>query len=263
MRLALLACLFAFAAPASADAPGVSGRLFDSGRFFEIEDAIAYRDGDGLRVAISTSRFDRFLFAADGRLGPDDLREHRNRHRLSTVEFELDGDGAFKRFHTAGAADVEQGRNPIGGWQPAYVDDNFIRARWAYGQSELDIFLPIHPVELELPGVAADVGAEPAQTLIAYIEARAKPDYERVLQLSHPPQRMASITDEGRAAIRKSIDHSLKMTKPKVSAVRVDGTIAEVHYSIETLTGRSDRRAFLARFDGQWIVQGIGDPRLP
>lgn len=263
MRPVRLACLLAAATPAFAQAPGVSGSLFDSGRFFDIEDAIAYRDGDGLRVAISASRFDRFLFAADGRLDASDIRQHANRHRLSTVEFELDGDGGFKRFHTAGAADVEAGRNPIGRWQLAHADDTFIRARWDYGQSELDIFLPIHPIELEVPGIEADPGAEPAKTLIAYIEARAKPDYERVLELSNSPRRMESITDEDRAALRKSIDSSLKMTKPMISAVRVDGSIAEVHYSIERLTGRADRRAFLVRFDGQWVVQGIGDPRVP
>lgn len=235
----------------------ISGPLFDSGKFWNIRDAIAVRGERGIEIYLTEGYFDRFAFAADGKIESRDLRLH-SRER---IEFDLTADGNFRHFDSSGFPEQEAQREPEAGWQLIEVNEARIKARWNYGQSNFMIDLAIEAsVDANL-GAPIGPDSAPVKALLSYLSARVKGDGETVLALARLPEDLAEMTPESRAEFIKGVVDTKRLAKTEVvvSGGRILGAIAEVKYSGKSLTGKPNARAFMVEVNKKWVVQGIGD----
>ncbi len=250
--------LFAIATSALAQSGSVTGTFFDAGRHWDVVDAIAWREEKRLYVAISDYRFDRFAIADAGIVNKRVIRdEHQARHSYATAIFELHPDGEFRAFDSAGTPDMEDDRNPIGGWRlSASVDTGRVQATWRYAQSDLVIDVPISDT-LSTPGSPAANDSAPAEALLALLKARSNGDYDLARKLSLPPgyqdPRSADKIAEHRENFR--LWRPFAMSNAVVDRVRIDGDGAEVLFHGEVSSGEPNGRAFVVRTAGQWWVQ--------
>lgn len=253
----LLCC----ACPLGAAPLGVSGTFHDSGRDVVLREAVALQEPDGIRVVLSEEPFDLFAFAADGAFDRRDIRRHRNEHAYATAEFVLTPAGQFRRLESSGVPDLEERRNPVGGWTLHSLDGAVLSASWVYGRSALRLALPLRGADLPLPGEEADASSPPAKTLTAYVEARYRGDGPALRALTATPAEIANLPAEIRAqqdseakALGRLMLHQLTIER-----VRIAGEIAEVDYRGKAASGKTAFRAFLARIDGQWLVRDVSD----
>lgn len=257
LRMAAVLLAITLSTPVQA-ASVVTGAFFDAGRPWKVLDAIAWREDDKLFVAISDYRLDRFAIADAGVVNKRIIRDtHQMRHRYSTAIFELDPNGEFRAFDSAGTPDLEDDRNPVGGWRlMAPVDGDRLQATWHYARSNLSIDVPITNT-LAPPGSPAVNDSAPAKALLALLEARSKGDYETAMKLSAPPGHQDLRSPEKIAEHREQFQHwrPFAMRQAVVERVRIDGDSAEVVFHGKVISGSPSGRAFVVRTDGLWWVQ--------
>src|SRR5690606_33318588 len=86
-RNTLLPILIAMALPAGAHAaPGATGQFALGEEILPVADAIAWRDGDDLKLVFSDTSFDRVAFAEDGELDSFDFMRHEGTTLTLTVD---------------------------------------------------------------------------------------------------------------------------------------------------------------------------------
>ena len=240
-----------------ANAQQFAGKFFDSGKFWNIRDVIAVRGERGIEIYLTEGYFDRFAFAADGKIESRDLRQHQR----ARIEFDLKPDGSFRHLYSPGFAEQDPEREPVSGWQLVEVTEHSIKARWNYRQSDFTLDIPIEASTEMTLGAPIAGDSAPAKALLAYLSARAKGDGKAALLLCRLPEDLAELSAVKRAEFIESVTDTrpFARTESVVSAGRILGNIAEVQFSGKRLVGKPDARAFMVKVNEKWIVQAIDD----
>jgi hypothetical protein len=234
-----------------------SGTFFDSGKFWNIRDVIAVRGDRGIEIFLTEGYFDRFAFAADGKIESRDLRQH-NRAR---IEFDLKPDGSFRHLYSPGFSEQDPEREPVSGWQLGELSEHNIKARWNYGQSDFTLDIPIEASTETMLGTPITRDSAPAKALLAYLSARAKGDGKAALLLCRLPEDLSELSAAKRAEFIESVKDTrpFARTESAVSAGRILGNIAEVQFSGKRISGKPNARAFMVKVNDSWLVQGIDE----
>ena len=250
---ALFVLLVAVSGAARADARGVVMKPL--GHAYPVREALAWRDGERIRVVLSAQPFDWIGFAADGRLDAKDLVRHRiETGDLGTIELVLDANGYFREWDHD---ETEDGVNPVGGWKLAALDDAHVAGTFRYATTDVAFDLPIRGAAIAESGTALAAGSEPVRALEAYFAAQRRRDVKGTMALAMAPEEIAGVDAEQEARFAAALEPTpLTVERIEFVSGRGTGSVATVEYKAYAMIPNDrPRRASLARIDGRWIVR--------
>jgi hypothetical protein len=238
-----------------------SGTVKLSGDGWTVADAIAYKDGDDLKVTLGGGKFDRKAMAKDGKIDMFDFMGAG----FSTITLGIEKDGSLGCINytsqhgggsTCGSFDKgfklqKQSATEIAGTLKGTSDKDSIDVQFS---------LPIESGKVARAGQALPVGGgDPGKALMATIAAVQSGDLKKIKAVS-PPDRAAKIAESEKAGETKDMLEMMKLMTPMVTKIgggTVDGDEATLDWS-GTEDGKPAKgTADMRRVNGQWYMSGI------
>lgn len=255
---AMLAVMVAAAAPSvRADA---KGRVNVKGASFTVADAVAYKDGDNIEVALLPAAFNRKDAVRDRKIDSFDVMRMSGAHVTLVVR----PDGAFNCINystgqgggSSCSGDYE-GSLKLATRTATRVAGTF---RFTANGDTADVTFDL-PVESEVARTGTALppdGGEPGRAVLAHFGAIEKNDF-KALKASASPERQAMMTEAEKAGEAQEMFKMLRDFSPrKVRVVggTVDGDTALVDYE-----GVEDGKpvkgtAEVQRVGGKWYFEG-------
>lgn len=253
----LLFLAIALSLPAVAPAKeGASGSFQIEDQTYAVADAIAWRDGDSLKIVFTDKPYDRAAFADDGELDTFDFM----RHDGATLELNVDPDdgtlsgvsttagGASRFFSGMGETLTVERRDEAG-----------IAGTFQLGDAPgIQFDLPITAAAMARPGepLPAD-GGEPGKALLAQFAAIHAGDLDALMAMA-PPElaaEMQASKDSGEAPQMMAMAKLFTPTDVKISGGRQDGDKAWIDFTGAETGGKVTGTAMLTRSGGRWRVE--------
>lgn len=251
--------LLALALPWPVAAKDAASGHFQAGeQEFTVADAIAWRDGEGLKLVFSDKPFDRAAFADDGELDDFDFL----RHEGATLTLSVDpADGSLSgvstqyegmsRFFTGAGERLTLSRR----------EENSIAGEFSVGDAPgLSFDLAIISGKLERPGekLPAD-GGEPGKVLLARIAAIHAGDMDELIANTPPEQaeEMRQAVASGEAEQLLAMAKLFTPTDIKILGGHQDGDMAWIDFTGMESGANVTGVGKLLRTNGRWQVESV------
>jgi hypothetical protein len=258
IRPLLLMLAVAAAVPLIVQAKPVATGHFQAGeKQFTVADALAWRDGEDLKVVFSDAPFDRANFAEDGKLDSFDFMRHAGTSLSFGVSDE--GEARFVSVQSDGGSSFMTGIGET--LVLSRRDDANIAGTFTVGDSTAITFdLPISASTLERPGepLPAD-GGEPGRVLLARMKAIHDGDMETLMANTPPDQaeEMRQSVASGEAEQLLAMAKLFTPTDIAVTGGRQDGDTAWVDFTGLESGSKVTGTGKLLRVDGSWRVESV------
>jgi hypothetical protein len=244
-------------------ADGASGSFRIADQDFTVADAIAWRDGDDLKLTFSDAVFDRAAFAEDGTLDSFDFL----RHEGVTVEVGVDaGDGSASGVSTriGGGSSFASGV----GEHLALERNDGERIAGLFtvaDTSSIRFDLPVLSGTLERPGVALPAdGGEPGQALLAQFAAIHAGDMDALIAMApaEQAQEFRQAVAEGETEQLLTMARMFTPTQVRVTGGSQDGDRAWVDFAGSESGGQVTGTGVMRRSDGRWRVESTNTSQV-
>lgn len=225
---------------------------------FTVADAIAWRDGEGLKIVFSDRLFDRAAFADDGELDDFDFLRHEGATltlsvdpadgSLSGVSTQFEG---MSRFFTGAGEKLTLSRH----------EENAVAGEFSVGDAPgLSFDLAIVSGTLERPGekLPAD-GGEPGKVLLARIAAIHAGDIDELIANTPPEQaeEMRQAVASGEAEQLLAMAKLFTPTDIQILGGHQDGDTAWVDFTGMESGAKVSGVGKLLRTNGRWQVESV------
>jgi hypothetical protein len=259
-------------APHALAASTASGTVRVDHADFAVADAIAYPEGDSLRVVLASGALDREAMLADGGIDVFDLM----RQKVDTLTLELGADGPAMCVHVHSRdGDTQYSGSSCNSEYPDTIridarDDSRVAGAMRWGEAggrhvHVAFDLPILPgaqaaatSRLDGTRLPAD-GGEPGKAMQAHFAALAAGDWAAFKAIAHPDRREMMDASE-QAGEHLEMFEFLRAFAPenlRVTGGTVAGDQAEVDFSGESDGSPVRGYAELTRVDGRWYYLGM------
>jgi hypothetical protein len=260
---AMLAVMVAAAAPGVlADA---KGRVNVKGASFTVADAVAYKDGEDIEVALLPAAFNRKDAAKDRKIDSFDVMRMSGAHVTLIVK----PDGSFSCINystgqgggSSCTGDYE-GTLKLTTRNATRVAGTF-RLKAGGDTADVTFDLPVESVVARTGAALPPDGGEPGRAVLAHFGAIEKNDF-KALKATASPERQAMMDEAEKAGEAKEMFKMLRDFSPrKVRVVggTVDGDTALVDY--EGVEGGKPVKgtAEVVRVGGKWFFEGSSNSR--
>lgn len=256
LPISMLLALALIRPPEAADA--ASGRFQAGEQEFVVADAIAWRDGEGLKLVFSDQPFDRATFAEDGELDDFDFLRHEGATltlsidpddgSLSGVSTQHDG---MSRFFTGTGEKLVLARH----------NESSVAGEFSIGDAPgLRFDLAISGDKLERPGkkLPAD-GGEPGKVLLARIAAIHDGDMDELIANTPPDQaeEMRQAIASGEAEQLMAMAKLFTPTDIRILGGHQDGDTAWIDFTGTESGAKVTGVGKLRRSGGRWQVESV------
>lgn len=237
--------------------PVASGHFTAGGQRHTVADAIAWVDGDDLRIVFSATPFDRANFAEDGELDTFDFM----RHDGATLSFGVgdDGDSHFVNVAAGGSSSYMTGVGEK--LELSRRDENSVAGIFTVADdTKIDFDLSISPAKMERPGQPLPTdGGEPGQALLARMKAIHDGDMDALMANTPPDQaeEMRQAVASGEAEKMLEMAKMFTPTDIIVTGGRQDGDTAWVDFTGTDSGSKVTGTGKMQRVDGSWRVESV------
>ena len=266
-----LALAAALAAPAAAAAPA-SGTLRVDHAAFDVADAVAYPDGETLRIVLASGPLDHAAMLADGGIDVFDLM----RQEVDTLTIDVGADGPAMCLHLQSRdGDTQYSGSSCNSEYLEAIriesrDDSRVAGSMRWGEADgehvhVAFDLAIQPgtpaataSRLQGTPLPADGGA-PGKAMLAHFAALAAGDWA-AFKAAAEPDRRAMMEESEKGGEHLQMFEFLRSFAPQKLRIS-GGTVADDRAEVD-FTGESDGSpvkgyAELARIDGRWYYLGM------
>jgi hypothetical protein len=237
-------------------ADGASGSFRIVGLDFTVAYALAWRDGDDLKLTFSDAPFDRAAFAEDGTLDAFDFL----RHDGVTIEVGVDAeDGSASGMSTriGGSSSYSSGA----GEQLVLARNDGERIAGHFSVADVTTIafdLPVLGNAIARPGTALPAdGGEPGQALLAQFAAIHAGDMDALIAMApaEQAQELRAAVAEGEAEQVLTMARMFTPTQVRVTGGSQDGDRAWIDFTGSESGGTVTGTGVMRRSDGRWRVE--------